>query len=172
MIFSIRTSWFRGLLILLFIFAAITGYQHYKVFAWQQINATVVATRQICEYKKRSGRRSYDREYPFCNDDQEAARLIGDGYKLQGERRLWIEAVYEAEPGRKASVTLSPELEHAVGIKPGSAIEIRVSSGTAELAIMPNPVHALLVGGFAVAMGAYAFATRRGTETAPPDVTS
>jgi hypothetical protein len=172
MIFSIRTSRFRGLLILLFIFVAITGYQYYKVFAWQQISATVVATRQVCEYKKPSGRRSYYREYPFCNDDQEAARLIGDGYKLQGERRLWIEAVYESEPGRKASVTLSPGLEDAVGIKSGSAIEIRVSSGTAELAIMPNPVHALLVGGFAVAMGAYAFATRRGTETTLPDVTS
>lgn len=169
MIFSIRMSWFRGLLILLFIFVVMTGYQYYKVFAWQQVGATVVATRQICEYKKRSGRRSYDREYPFCNDDQQAARLIDDGYKLQGERRLWIEAVYEAEPGRKASVTLSPGLEHAVGIKPGSAIEIRVSSGTAELAIMPNPGQALLVGGFAVAMGAYAFASsrRRGTEPAP-----
>ncbi len=69
-------------------------------------------------------------------------------------------------------MTLTPELGHAVGIKPGSAIEIRESSGTAELAIMPNPVQALLVGGFAVAMGAYAFATKRGTEPAPPDVTS
>lgn len=157
---TIRTRFGRVLLLLLLIFAAKTGYDYYKVFAWRQMDATVISARRTCEYAKKSGSRSLHREYPLCDDAQEIARLIADGYRLWDEIRLRIEAAYEAKPGEKTSVTFDSSLEDAGTIKPGSTIKIRVSSGSAELAIMPNLTFPLLLGATSALLGAYAYVMR------------
>jgi hypothetical protein len=57
-------------------------------------------------------------------------------------------------------VTRDPSLEDARAIKPGSTIIIRISSGSAELAIMPDPIWTLLLGGVPVLLGAGAYVKR------------
>jgi hypothetical protein len=157
---TIRTSLPVALLILLLILAAKTGYDYYRVFAWRQTSATIISARQTCEYAKRSSSRSYYREYPLCDDDVELARLTGEGYKLRNRRRLRIEAIYEVEPGKSATVTLEPWLEDAGLAKPGSIIKICVSSGSAELAIPPDPLWGLLLIGVALLLGGHAYVKR------------
>lgn len=142
---TIRMGLFPGLVLLALIFVAKMGYDYYRVFAWRQTTATVISTRQTCEYAKKSGIRSLHREYPFCDDSEEITRLTTDGYKSWDNKRLQIEAVYEVEPGKKTIVTFDASLEDAEGIKPGSTIDIRASAGNAELATMPNPTLALLL---------------------------
>jgi hypothetical protein len=158
---AIRANSLPGLIFLLIILAVTVGYDYYKVFAWPEVSATVVSVRQTCEYSKSSGRYGgRNREYPICDDGEEPARLLADGYELEDVRRLRIEALYEAEPGRNTSVPVDSSIKNAAGIGPNSTIKIRVSSGRAELAARPNSAWALLLGGFAVLVGVYAYINR------------
>lgn len=151
---------FPALVLAVLLCGSVTGYDYYRAFAWPQESATVVSTRHICRYVQKSEGRHERREDSFCDDSPEAARLTADGYTLQDQRWLRIEAVYDSVAGKDILVTLAPPLGEAGAITPGSVINIRVSSGRAELAIMPNPALAVLLGIMAASTGLYAYLSR------------
>ncbi len=151
---------FPALVLAVLLCGSFSGYDYYRAFAWPRENATVVSTRQICRYVQKSEGRHERRKDSFCDDSPETARLTADGYKLQDQRWLRIEAVYDSGVGKEILVTLAPPLGEAGAIKPGGVINIRVSSGRAELAIMPNPALAVLLGIMAALTGLYAYLAR------------
>lgn len=151
---------FPALVLTVLLCGSLTGYDYYRAFAWPQESATVVSIRQICRYVQKSEGRHERRQDSFCDDGPEAARLSANGYRMQDQRWLRIEAVYDSGPGKEILVTLAPPLEEAGAITPGSVINIRVSSGRAELAVMPNPALAVLIGIMAASTGLYAYLSR------------
>lgn len=151
---------FPAMVLAVLLCGSLTGFDYYRVFAWPQESATVVSTRQICRYVQKSEGRHERRKDAFCDDGAEAARLTADGYGLQDQRWLRIEAAYDSVAGNDVLVTLALPLGEAGAIMPGNIINIRVSSGRAELAIMPNPALAVLFGIMTALTGLYAYLSR------------
>lgn len=104
-------------------------YNSYKYLVWPHVPAVVTSVKPICVFAKKSGRRSTTRKYLSCGAESEAiaAGLIADGYKLEPDKEARVTAVYEAEPGRKASATLRPWWVEVTTLHPGSMIQIRYS---------------------------------------------
>lgn len=130
-----------------------TAYDYYKSYFWPEVAATVLSTRETCLFSK--GRSS---RHAFCDDQEEAARLIAEGFKLRDAKRLRIEAVYEGPSGQKVSTTLDPFLKDAWRAKPGSMIRIRLSPatpGSSELALVPDGTQGLIALGTAALVGTY-----------------
>lgn len=148
-----------------------TGYDYYKSYFWPEATATVIAARETCLYSKG---RSFNRQskLPFCDDEEEAARLIADGFKFKKTRRLRIEAEIGTEAGQRIQTTLEPLLEAVVGVKAGSTIRVRYSPatpGSSEVALAPDGRAGLFALGVAILLGSRGyFARRRLSRHVPP----
>lgn len=145
------------------VWVGMTGYDYYKTFFWPEAAAIVIATRETCLYSKGRlfGRQS---KLPFCDDGEEAARLIADGFKLKKTRRLRIEAEFETEAGQRNQTTLEPLLEAVDGVKAGSSIRVRYSPTTpdnSELALAPDGRAGLFALGVAILLGSYGYFARQ-----------
>ncbi len=94
----------------------------------------------------------------MCDNQDEAERLIAEGFESGDVKRLRIEAVYEGPSGQMVHTTLDPFLEDAWRVKPGSTIRIRLSPvtpGSSELAVAPDGTQGLIALGAAAVIGAY-----------------
>lgn len=125
---------------LAFVLAASSAYSHYKYFFWPTAEAVVDRIEPSCTYYKAGWRRGGYTEYVDCDANQDAARLVADGYTYRGiSHTLWV--VYEAEHGRKTYATLSSGPEGAGALDIGKPVRVRYNPGTpsrAEYAAEPD----------------------------------